>query len=102
MTVSYARHKAADKLLSKIIELGDDFIETYIGRYGRPTMVKRDTTIVLHVLDDKSVLKYLDSCVRQIMSDFSKDIAKEDVDLLNLRDEIIAALNQTKYLFTLS
>lgn len=102
MTTSYARHKAADDLVSKIIELGDEFIETYIGRYGRPTMLKRDTTIVLQSLEDKSVSKYLDLCVKHLLNDFSKDIGKDDVDLLNIRDEIVGALNQTKYLFTLN
>lgn len=102
MTTSYARHKAADDLVGKLIELGDEFIETYIGRYGRSTMLKRDTTIVLQSLDDKSVSKYLDLCVKHMLAEFSKDIAKDDVDLLNIRDEIVSALNQTKYLFTLN
>jgi hypothetical protein len=102
MTTSYARHKAADDLVSKIIELGDQFIETYIGRYGRHSMLKRDTTVVLQALDDKSVSKYLDTCIKLMSTEFSKDIGKDDVDLFNLRDEMIGALNQTKYLFTLS
>jgi hypothetical protein len=101
MTTSYARHKAADFAVDKIIELGDQFMETYIGKYGRPMMAKREGIIQLQAYDDQSVIKYLDSCITFLVVDAAKALKKDDLDLLNIRDEMVSALNQTKYLMTL-
>ena len=102
MTTSYARHKAADNLVDSIIENGDKFIEVYIGRYGRPTVTKRDASILqVQNLDDKSVIKYIEDSIKYLVIELSKNLKKEDVDLLNIRDELICSLSQTKYLFTL-
>jgi hypothetical protein len=99
MTTSYARHKAADFAVDKVTDLGDQFVETYIGKYGRPSMTKRDMTIALHSYDDNTVTKYLDECIKFLLT---LALKKDDVDLLNIRDEMVSALNQTKYLMTLS
>jgi len=97
MTKSYARHKASDEFVDKFLELTDKFVEVYIGKYGRPTMNKKDKSIQLLHLDDKGVVKMMDDLTTQFMA-FVND---KDMDLLNLRDEIIALANHTKYLFTL-
>ena len=102
MTKSFPRHKASDSLVEKMSELGDKFIEVYIGKYGRPELHKKDNIIILHNFDDNSVIKYLDHCIVFLIKDLSKLLTKDDVDLLNLRDEMVATLNQTKYLFTFS
>ena len=102
MTTSFARHKAADFAVDKIIELGDQFMETYIGKYGRPALAKRDSAIQLQAYDDQSVVNYLDKCIAFLVTDVTKILKKEDMDLLNIRDEMVAALNQTKYLMTLA
>lgn len=100
MTTSYARHKAADNLVSQISDLGDKLIEVYIGKYGRPTINKKDTLIQLQNLNDKNILKYLDDAVNFLVQDMPKVLNKTDVDLLNIRDELVAVLHQTKYLFS--
>lgn len=97
MTKSYARHKASDEFLDVFMDLTDKFVEVYIGKYGRPTMNKKDKSISLLQLDDKNVNKFIDEACTQFMA----FVDEKDVDLLNLRDEIIALLNHTKYLFTL-
>lgn len=102
MTGSYARHKASDDLVSRISELGDRFVETYIGRYGRPSMAKRDSNIAIAELSDTNVVAYVDHAIKFLLHDVTKMLKKEDVDLLNIRDELIGAFNQTKYLFTLA
>lgn len=100
-TTSFARHKAADELVSAFIDLGDKFMEVYIGKYGRNQLHKRDASIQLQHLDDKNVVKLLEDGIRFLLNDLPKSLKKEDVDLYNLRDEMVATLNQTKYLFTL-
>ncbi len=102
MTTSFPRHKAADELFDKVLEKSDKFMEVYIGKYGRHAMTKKDSNIHVQNLDDKSVLKFLDTCIAYLVKDLPKSLDKNDVDLFNLRDEMIATLNQTKYLFTLS
>lgn len=100
MTTSYARHKAADNLVSQISNLGDKLVEVYIGKYGRPTINKKDSLIQLQNLNDKNILKYLDDAVNFLVQDVPKVLNKTDVDLLNIRDELVAVLHQTKYLFS--
>jgi hypothetical protein len=102
MTKSYARHKAADYAVDKISELGDSFMETYIGKYGTPTMTKRDMTITLNPYNDDTMIKYLDECIKFLLTNVPSVLKKDDVDLLNIRDEMVSALNQTKYLMSLS
>jgi hypothetical protein len=102
MTKSFARHKASDNLVDKISELGDQFVEVYIGKYGRPTLAKKDTNIRLTKYDDNSVVKYLDNSIDFLVKELPKFLKKDDMDLLNIRDEMVGALNQTKYLFTFS
>jgi hypothetical protein len=102
MTTSYPRHKASDDLSEKILDTSDRFMEVYIGKYGRPTMNKKHSNIYLQKLDDKNVVKYLDYAINFLLNDLMLCINKSDVDLLNIRDEMVGTLNQTKYLFTLS
>jgi hypothetical protein len=100
MTTSYARHKAADNLVSEVLNLGDKLVEVYIGKYGRPIINKKDTLIQLQNLNDKNIIKYIDDAVNYLIEDMPKNLKKNDVDLLNIRDELVAILHQTKYLFS--
>lgn len=100
-TTSFARHKAADELVQSFLDLGDQFMEVYIGKYGRSALAKRESSLELLPLEDKSVGKFLDDSIRFLVHELPKTLKKEDVDLFNLRDEMVARLHQTKYLFTL-
>lgn len=101
MTLSYARHKAADELVEKMIDYSDKFMEVYIGKYGRPTLLKKDGDIHLQKLDDENVTVFLDKAINFMLKELSKYLKETDVDLFNLRDEIVSTLHQSKYLFTL-
>lgn len=103
-TTSFARHKASDKLFEKITELSDQFMETYMGKYGRPKMASNASTqkLTLKQLTDKTVVEYFKSCVAHLQGPFVKPLSPDDTDLVNLRDEIQGCLKQTLYLFTLN
>lgn len=101
MTTSFARHKAADELVDNVSKLADQFMEVYIGKYGRQQIAKKDTTITLLPLRDDTVVGFIDHAIKFLMNELPKTLKKEDVDLFNIRDEIVGSLNQTKYLFTL-
>lgn len=100
MTTSYARHKAADNLVSQVSDLGDKLVEVYIGKYGRPTINKKDALVQLQNLNDKNIIQFLDDAVNFLVQDMPKILNKTDVDLLNIRDELVGILHQTKYLFS--
>lgn len=101
-TSSFARHKGADSLFEELTALADKFMETYMGKYGRPTMAPRSTSLALKHLNDKTVVEYLRQRHKVLREELSKSLKEEDTDLINIRDEVLAKLSQTLYLFTLS
>ncbi len=101
-TGSYARHKASDDCFSKIQALLDQFVETYIGKYGRQRILhlKPKEAIHIQVFSDNEAKHLLKQLV-QYLQDMKLD-SKQDSDLVNIRDEMVSSLNQTLYLFTLA
>lgn len=100
-THSHPRHKASDELFDSIIDLSDKFMETYMGKYGRP-IAKSAYKLSLKALTDKTIVEYYKSCVKHLETTFVTSLSDKDTDLINLRDEILGKLNQTLYLFTLT
>ena len=100
-TMKYARHKATDELVDKLDDSIDKFVEVYIGKYGRPKLNARTGTIRLRNFDDTQATTLLGEAISWMMDRLPSLLSKNDTDLLNIRDEILAELNQTLYLFTL-
>jgi DNA-binding ferritin-like protein len=101
-TMQYARHKATDDLIDKLDDAIDKFVEVYIGKYGRPKLTPRTGTIRLRNFDDTQATTLLTEAISWMTDRLPALLSKNDTDLLNIRDEIIADLNQTRYLFTFS
>ena len=99
-TKSYPRHIASDDLVKKLDTNIDQFVEVYIGKYGRPRFTGKTSTIHLTNHSNKDAENLVDDAI-QWMSNLSTKLKKKDTDLLNIRDTIVADLNQVKYLFTL-
>lgn len=104
-TNSHPRHKASDALIGKIDDLTDRFVEVYMGRYSRanPNGSKnmKHVALSLPYLPEAKVVDYLHSARDWMSNDLTEMLKKSDTDLLNIRDEILAEINQTLYLFTL-
>lgn len=103
-TKSYAKHSAADKLYNELITLTDTFVETYIGKFGRDDIKAemRSAMIPLSAHDERSIVPLINRAISQMNSmPVTLKLTASDTDLLTIRDEIIAKLNQTKYLLTL-
>jgi hypothetical protein len=100
-TMKYPRHAATDELVGKLDENIDKFVEVYIGKYGRPNFTSKTSSIKIHNFHDADGPSYLKSAATWLSKKLPKHVKKEDTDLLNIRDEILADLNQTLYLFTL-
>jgi hypothetical protein len=99
LTKSYGKHIATDKLYENISEKIDKFIEVYIGKYNRPIITNENVTF--KYMNDVEFIKYLKYIIIFLEKDLLNYISLKDNDLLNIRDEMVAEINQTIYLFTL-
>jgi DNA-binding ferritin-like protein len=101
-THSYAQHKATDELYSKLNEHIDEFVEVLLGKDGqRIKMMEKRIELIdpNNIKDFKSrIYEY-----RTFLTEFNMHFdAKRDSDLLSLRDQLLADINQFLYLLTLS
>ena len=91
-TRSYAKHKALNEFYDEIIDLADDFAETYQGRKGLigPIALQsaKKTTNVTEFLQDQ--LDEIEKCRFEV-------IGKDDTALQNIIDEIVALYLSTLY-----
>jgi len=99
-TMSFPRHKATDELVEKLDANIDQFVEVYIGKYGRPKLSGKNSSIRLRNHTDKEAVALLREAIAWLTTDLNKYLKKGDTDLFNIRDTIVADLNQTLYLFT--
>ena len=100
-TFSFGRHKATDDLVTSLDANIDKFTEVYMGKYGRPHFTAKNATLKLYDAKDAKAHKVIEEGVKWLTRDLPHHLKKEDSDLLNIRDEIVADLNQVRYLFTL-
>jgi len=99
-TKVYARHIASDSLHKNLSKKVDDFVETYYGTDSgeRPEMADGETN---------PLKNYTDENIVQVMKSFRKYVNEKLTDkidgnngLLHIRDEMIADIDKTLYLFT--
>lgn len=98
-TKQFARHKATDDLTAALDTTIDSFVESYMGRYGRP---KVSGSIKLHNFSEQAAKSFVDRETKYLQKELPRKIGKDDTDLLNLRDEILGELTKVSYLFTLA
>jgi hypothetical protein len=99
-TMQFSRHKSTDKLVDSLDESIDKFMEVYFGKYGRLNLTQRNGTIRLRNYSDEEGPELLKQAVEWLTTRLPKLLGNQDSDLLNIRDEIVADLNQTLYLFS--
>jgi len=101
-TMNYPRHIATNDLVTKLDTNIDQFVEVYIGKYGRPKLGGRTASIHLRNHSDKEATKMIQDAISWMTDVLPRKLKKTDTDLFNIRDTIVADLNQTLYLFTLN
>ena len=101
-TTSYARHKATDDVLKALDETIDEYVETYMGKYGRPRMNVKTNAVRVVNMNEKMAVRFVKSCIDYLKGPLVAGLDKADTDLVNLRDEMLGELNKILYLFTLS
>jgi DNA-binding ferritin-like protein len=102
-THSYSQHKATDELYSNLNKNIDSFVETMLGKNGSRVNLSKVKSIPLN---DYSSLKDFEKKVdefRTFLIEMTKDSnlnITNNSDILNIRDEILANINQFYYLLT--
>jgi len=97
----YARHIATDGILERVDKLIDSFVEVYIGKYGRPKLTGNNAALSLHNLTEAGASRMIKAAIKYLQGPLTKSLHAADSDLISIRDEMIADLNQLLYLFTL-
>lgn len=97
-TTSFARHKATDNFDGQIQKHIDKFGEVYMGRYNIKPVVDK-LILNQNYLTDTGFVKLLNET--QIFLQGLEDKFK-DSDLLTIRDELLADVNNMLYLFRLN
>jgi hypothetical protein len=100
-THTYSRHKATDDLIDSLDKTIDEYVETYMGKYGRPKVGGSTNTIRLVNMTETGIIKFVKSAIKYLQGPFVKKLSPQDTDLINLRDEMLGELNKILYLFTL-
>jgi hypothetical protein len=100
-TKSYSAHKALGSAYEGLDGLIDTFTESYMGVYGKE-FLKEINTLDLNGPFRTNPMQVLNSLEEYLMKELPKDIGNEQTALLNIRDEMLGLVQQTKYLLTLS
>jgi hypothetical protein len=98
-TKSFARHKATDDFVATLDGLIDSFVEVYMGKYGRP---KVTGSIKVHNFSESAAKSFVAKQTAYLTKVLPRKLKSTDTDLLNIRDEVLALVNKTMYLFSLA
>ena len=97
LTTSFSQHKALGDLYDGIHDLTDDFMEVYMGKYGRSIGANTASMITYN---SANVADYI-STFESFLIGLTNELDPTDTDLLNIRDEMLALVHTTQYLLTL-
>jgi hypothetical protein len=101
-TDSFARHEAFGKTYNTLDELIDMFVEVHQGKHGRLSF-NTPGSIEFSNIDEISIVDILDQASTYLVVAVNETHdSVTDTDCLNIRDEILAAINKLKYLLTLN
>lgn len=95
-TKHYSAHNASDDYLAKFLVNFDRFMESAQGNYGK--IKTKNFTTSIDFWTDNNIDNKLEKFAKKL-TDLSKDLQKDN-DLLAIRDEMLADLQQFRYLLT--
>jgi hypothetical protein len=102
-TYSYATHKATDNLYGKLGDLTDKFIEVLLGKAQNRINLLNVKTIKLRDMKSHEEFNNVIQEYKNYLVNLNSNKAMKlmsNTDLFNIRDEILADLNQFLYLYT--
>jgi hypothetical protein len=99
-THSFPEHKSTDELHARLSENVDKFVEVLLGK-DESRIMKWDKNMQIIQYDNKADFKARIYYYREFLKGLSDILdPRMDSDLLNIRDEILADINQFLYLLT--
>lgn len=99
-TFGDAKHKTYGAIYEGLDGLIDKFAETMMGKYGRPEF-EAEFAIMFQDISGLSIQNFMDGITEFMVSMSDQLDSRYDTDLLNIRDEMLGVINQSKYLLTL-
>jgi hypothetical protein len=95
LTTSHAEHKTLGKAYEGLDDLIDTFVEAALGAKGRG-ILSPNTTLTVGG-DASKILSTLEGVLR---NEIPSDIGENETSLMNIRDEMLALVQKTRYLLT--
>lgn len=99
-TMGDAKHRAYGEIYDSLTEKIDTFVEVIMGKQGRVEF-EPEFSIMFQDIKNLSVQNFLDGITEFLVEMTDKLDKRYDTDLLNIRDEMLADINQLKYRLTL-
>jgi hypothetical protein len=99
-TFGDAKHKAYGDIYDSLGDIIDKFVEAMMGKYGRVEF-EPEFSIMFQDIKSLSVQNFMDGITEFLVGMSDHLDSRYDSDLLNLRDEMLADINQLKYRLTL-
>lgn len=100
-TMNYATHKATDELYEDLNKYVDEFVEVMIGHKGGVRATLPRTNVKIYDCASKEEFSRKIEEYKQVLIGFtSRFDGKKNSDLLNIRDEILGALNKSLYVMS--
>ncbi|NBP16848.1 hypothetical protein EBU95_21085 [bacterium] len=102
-TRSYAQHKTLDKAYDSLNDLFDEFVEVYLGRYGRDD-TKKEYVVKFQSYDFASGAELrvkLSDLFDGALSIINEMVGEGNSDLQNIRDSIKGEFHRILYLLSL-
>jgi hypothetical protein len=99
-TFGDAKHRSYGRIYESLGENIDKFAEALMGKQGRFEF-ESEFSILFQDIKTVSVQDFVDSITEFLVGMTDQLDSRYDTDLLNIRDEMLADINQLKYLLTL-
>ena len=95
---TFSQHRAYGDTYDAFSELIDNFVETHMGKYGKTT---HHITYNIEIsTNTETAAEFIESII-EFLTSLSEHLDESDTDLLNIRDEMLGAVNKLKYLLSL-
>lgn len=98
-TKNFARHTASDQFVNNLSTKMDKFIEVMQGSENKRLVLPKQM-IEYSISNDKSIIMLLNDFKRWLENKLPEMLNPKNTELLNIRDDILADVLQTLYLFT--
>ena len=99
-TYGDAKHRLYGEIYDKLGEFIDEFTEVMMGKYGRPEF-EAEFGLMFQDISALNMQNFMDGITEFFVGLSEQLDPKYDSDLLNIRDEMLATINKSKYLITL-